>query len=183
MTPSDHSTRVRSERGFTFLELLICVVILATLAAIVAPMIRELPLEAKATVLTANVVAIQDIVDRRKQLDGVYPAELDEAWFSGDRLPRHPENHFDVPDLQVRPHRERMHPGHKVLKPGAGGAYWYNPTYGVVRVRVTDQGTGWDTMSLYNRVNNCDEPGLGNYGPTDGGLRFRLKRIAWSFGL
>ena len=61
------------------------------------------------------------------------------------------------------------HPANKVLKGSMPGAYWYNPQNGIVRARVTDQGSSAATLQLYNDVNQSAETDLGNYGGGGGG--------------
>ena len=152
--------------AFTLVEVLIVVVILGILAAIVVPQFSDAAQDSTAAALMNTLDTVKSCIDWHYHADGTgsYPDEIAPEWFASNMLPRHPENSFGVVSIQVDDTPDRLHPASKVLKTGVGGAFWYNPTEGIIRSRVADQGSAISTLSFYNRVNRSNETGLGNYG-------------------
>jgi general secretion pathway protein G len=66
-----------NERGFTLVELLIVVIILAILAAIVVPQFSASTTDAKESALDANLTAMRSAIELYKvQHNGVYPGDV-----------------------------------------------------------------------------------------------------------
>lgn len=160
----------RAGHGFTLVELMIVVSIIAVLAAMVVPKYQNYRAQAAIAATAANVRAIQTQVDNAANESGVWPTDLDPAWFVGGAIPSHPQNTFGVPNHFITPMGSwSKHPLLKVLNSGSSGAYWYNPTNGLVRALVSDQGSAAATIKAYNEINGTNETNLGNYGTGGGG--------------
>jgi len=67
------SHTIEKTRGFTLIEVMIVVVILAILAAIVVPRIMQRPEEAKLVKATQDVLSIQNAMELYKLDNGDYP--------------------------------------------------------------------------------------------------------------
>lgn len=85
-----------------------------------------------------------------------YPATIDPEWFEHE-LPRN----LLVADgrswLEVAPMEQRglAHPL-DIAPPGkTNGAFWYNPSTGIVRARVPSGMSDAATIDLYNDINGC----------------------------
>ncbi len=154
--------------GFTLIELLIVVLILAILGAIVLPIYQNHRAEAEVAALMSNLRVLREVIEPEQSLTGEYPNPLDASKFVGG-LPDHPQNSISLPTFQYANAANVTHPAYKVLKSGVTGAYWYNTANGIVRARVTDQGTSADTLAMYNKINQCNETALGNYSGGGGG--------------
>lgn len=152
--------------GFTLVELLIVVIILGILAAVVVPQFSNASQDANRAALKATLDVIKDRIDYLKQKSpaNTYPTTIDSAWFAGSAGPTHPENKSGVGNIEIDSTAGLMHPVNKVLLTGVLGDFWYNPTEGVVRARVADQGSSASTLVFYNEVNESSETALGNYG-------------------
>lgn len=152
-------------RAFTLVEVLIVVIILGILAAVVVPQFSNASQEATGASLKSTLDVIKDRVDYEKHQSPTsqYPTAISPTWFASQIGPLHPENSFGVPNVQILSNAGMMHPTNKVLKAGVTGAFWYNPTEGVIRARVKDQGTSASTLTFYNDVNDSNETSLGNY--------------------
>lgn len=62
-----------SQRGFTIIEVMVVVVILAILAAIIVPKIMSRPEEARLLKVKQDILSIQSALDLYKLDNGVYP--------------------------------------------------------------------------------------------------------------
>ncbi len=152
--------------AFTLLEVLIVVIILGILAAVVVPQFSNASQNANRATLQSTLDVIQDRIEvlRQRSPTSEYPATIDASWFSSGVGPSHPENSDGIANVEVDTTADRLHPVNKVLKAGVAGAFWYNPTEGVIRARVADQGSSASTLIFYNEVNESSETNLGNYG-------------------
>lgn len=65
-------------KGFTFLELVVVLVILSLLAALAAPVVSHSILKSKEAVLRQNLLTTRKALDDFFADHGVYPADLDE---------------------------------------------------------------------------------------------------------
>lgn len=157
--------RVRG-RGFTLVEMIIVVLVLGILGAIVVPRYVSAKDEAAASALAGNVKMIREQIMLYHSKHGVYPDEIDDAWFAGG-VPDHPENEFGMPVIQTVANN-LGHPAMKVLYDGGAGAYYYNSQEGTFHARVGDKGSAAATLEFYNKVNNSSETALGNYGGAGG---------------
>jgi prepilin-type N-terminal cleavage/methylation domain-containing protein len=66
----------RSTAGFTLVELLIVVIVLAILAAIVVPQFANTANDARASAVDSNLAAMRSAVELYRQQHGVYPGDL-----------------------------------------------------------------------------------------------------------
>ncbi len=69
---------LRSTRGFTLVELLVVMAIIATLLSIAAPRYIGNVDKAKEAVLRENLATVRDVLDKHYADTGKYPAALDE---------------------------------------------------------------------------------------------------------
>ena len=65
--------KIQNQQGFTLIEVMVVVVILAILAAIIVPRIMSRPLQAQVVSAKQNVVAIENALELYKLDNGFYP--------------------------------------------------------------------------------------------------------------
>jgi general secretion pathway protein G len=68
----------RARQGFTLIELMVVLAVLAILASIVAPMYLDRVDDARETVLKQNLVGLRNAIDQHYRDKGRYPASLQE---------------------------------------------------------------------------------------------------------
>lgn len=100
------------KKGFTLLELLVVLAILAILIAIAVPVYKGQKEKAAITAHNANVRVLETAVESYRQDKGKYPGSVDEL-VKGDYIKKEPE----IP---------------KILNNGTGGKYQINSTNGNV---------------------------------------------------
>jgi general secretion pathway protein G len=68
---------MRSERGFTLLELIVVVAIIGILATIAMPAMKDAPRRANEAVLKTNLRSLRDVIDQHYGDKGRYPTSLE----------------------------------------------------------------------------------------------------------
>ena len=111
----------KKKKGFTLLELLVVLAILAILIAIAVPVYKGQKEKAAITAHNANVRVLETAVESYRQDKGKYPGSVDEL-VKGDYIKKEPE----IP---------------KILNNGTGGKYDIDSTNGNVS-------TGEDAFSI-----------------------------------
>ena len=112
------SGRVRGERGFTFIEIMVVVAILAILAALVVPRIMGRTDDAKRTAAKVQIRNIEGALQLYKLDNGVYPSTeqglkaliekpgvgvIPKKWKLGGYLPKLPEDPWGNPYKYLSP--------------------------------------------------------------------------------
>ena len=72
-----------AERGFTLLELLIVVALIAIITALAVPQFRHTPQKAKEAVLKEDLYTLRDVIDQYFTDKGKYPASLEDLVETG----------------------------------------------------------------------------------------------------
>jgi len=114
--------RMRDQRGFTLIEIMIVVVILAILAGIIVPRIMSRPEEAKKTKAQVDIKSIEGTLNLYKLDNGFYPtteqgldalvtkpqsAPLPRKWKDGGYLSRLPNDPWGRPYQYLSPGEHR----------------------------------------------------------------------------
>ncbi len=151
----------RRKTGFSLLELLVVVVILAIIAAIVFPPIFSTQKDAEVAAAMASLKAIQVKIDQHYRMHGEWPATIERSWFVGNQLPKSPwKEPYRGEAVNIYGQPDWFHPRNKTVE-SHDHPYWYNPRSGAVRIRVPTQSTTSETVALYNRVNSSQIRNLG----------------------
>jgi len=146
--------------GFTLVEVVVVVLILGILASVAVSQASYSYYDTMVVTLQGNLDAIYDAMDANSP--GEPPATISGSWFRSGNIPRHPQGD-GLASIQIDSTANKLHPVSKVIATGLA-PYWYNPTNGIVRVRVGSIGNDADTLTLYNVVNDSNETNLGNSG-------------------
>lgn len=138
--------------GFTLIELLIVVVILSTLASIVAPNFYSLGDRGKITAANTTVQNIQKKITAYRTLNDHWPTDIDNSWFIHKKYPRSPfATNYTGNTINVNDSPAKWHPRFKTL--GQYPPFWYCRGNGSFRIRVPAQATDTETLELYNSAN------------------------------
>jgi len=166
MRTTSRTRSTQASPAFTLVEVLIVVVILGILAAIVVPQFTDASEETAAAALRSTLGTLRTRIDLEyhRSTPPAWPATIDPAWFAAGSALAHPQNSFGAPTVELDNTAGRTHPVNKVLSAASAGAFWYNPTNGLVRARVAYRGNDAATLAFYNLVNSSSEADLGGGG-------------------
>ncbi len=165
---------MRSNKGFTLIELVMTTILIGiVMAVVVLPRYVDLRHEASKANLLGSLAGMNEGINQytlNSRIQGTspsYPPTLPDA-MNGGIVPDHPEGISGISNVQTASNTW-TNPAWRVLKSGVAGAFWYNSFNGIVRARVSDQGTEALTVIYYNEVNKTNISGMGNYGGGGGG--------------
>ncbi|MEM9294964.1 MAG: type II secretion system protein [Planctomycetota bacterium] len=157
--------------GFTLIEMVIVIAVLAILASIALPRYGAAQDEARNAAALSNRKTIQNMIHAYHSRHEAWPATIDPGWFPENEVPPHPY----APDWEGDPVQvfrnkrdpSRYYPGAKLLNPDIswGKPYWYNPVNGNLIVRVPEQDTVQATIDLFNEINGVSVDTLGQKTP------------------
>ncbi len=149
-----------AKKGFTLLELLLVVIILAILAAITVPQVVESSREAQVASAQASLHAIRIKLDEQYQLTGEWPTKIENSWFLGNTPPKSPWKSLHRGEAaNTFGDADWIHPRTKITQ-NHDYPYWYNNLNGSIRIRVPQQGDANTTVAFYNRVNKTNSLNL-----------------------
>ena len=144
---------MRPRSAFTLVEVLIVVIILGILAAVIVPQFTSAADESRANATAITVRGMMRKLSEMKARDGTFPATITADMFEGEQLPVNPYDPDATTTIQVDTTVDKRHPASKTIH--SAGAFWYNPTNGIVRARVTEGADDAETIALYNAANSC----------------------------
>lgn len=161
-----------SPRGFTLVELIVVIVVLAILSGVAIPKYFDYAEKARVSKAKAVRGALKTAVQQARlnnlalnpslaSSNGGWPANLDGIIdVGGDAKHLNPwlpaNTAVYVIDHTNNPNK--WHPETKHIQTGFGtgnGSIWYNPRNGAIRYRVKNMGNNTATLALYNEVNEC----------------------------
>lgn len=145
----------RAAGGFTLVEILIVVMILAVLAAIVVPRYQSHSADAEVATLKSNLYTMRVMLEQYHATHGAWPEAIDPTWFAGG-LPSHPQNKYGIPSFEVASRAKNTDPKDRFLTDSSAGAYWYNNANGNIRARILSQDTLDASNALYAEVNSAE---------------------------
>lgn len=143
-----------TNQGFTLVEMLVVIAILALVSALVVPQFASASGDAQISSAASTVRRVQEQIEVFRATQGQYPAVIAPSWFAGDALPRNPF----APEVQDSVYYDssnsttKTHPTIKDLRDESIKVYWYNPLNGRFRARVTHMSSDEESLDLYNQV-------------------------------
>ena len=139
------------QQGFTLIEVLVVIVIMAVMASAAISLFNESTDDASYAQMSRNVHAMQMQVNLYFAKHGEWPDQIDPDWFANG-IPEHP---YSIGENVLNSHFAdgRIHPANK--KVSQSGSYWYNSYNGSVRIRIPAQGSRAKNIALYNQLNSC----------------------------
>ncbi|MHC4219552.1 MAG: type II secretion system protein [Planctomycetota bacterium] len=160
-------------RGFTLIEILIAMAIIAVLAGIVYPLMADVGDLARPASMAASVRHVREkiiyhtvLADGPMSAEG-YPNDISASWFNTGQLPR---DVWTGQPLKI----QVVHGGKNMTRPNiesfvvqpngqpVGHTAWYNAANGSFCVKVPKVGTEDERTELFKRVN-----GLSVFGGDD----------------
>lgn len=100
-------------------------------------------------------VLLRSQSDRHSLNKNGWPMAIDPAWFAQDELPLNPLVDADRPWLEIAAPDQAgwRHPRPIFVIDRSTAMFWYNPSLGIVRARVSLQATDEETLTMYNSTN------------------------------
>jgi len=153
--------------GFSLVELLIVIAILAILAAMVFPKYQDFNREASAKSQASNVRLVREMIEVHRH-SGLYPldasgapAQIHADWFKGSAIP---ENTWTGAPMVIEisaDGADAIYPATKTFDPSSGDPNaWYNSDNGSFCALVIDLGDDAETLALFNVANSTNASGM-----------------------
>lgn len=121
---------MQNEKGFTLIEIMIAVVIMAILATVVTPKFKDLIVKSKETKLKESLNIIRSAIDVEfTKRNGKYPDQISASMFKELSIPSDP-----LKDNSVVVYTE----DDPIIVSSSDGGWIYNPENGEVRVNNSE---------------------------------------------
>lgn len=146
---------LKRRAGFTLIELVLVVVILAILAAVVVPVYRDRTQQAQASTMATVVHSVRAQLKVHFAEHGSYPATMDPTWFDRDVVNAFSDT-ANADQIFVPNHPTHLYPSNKTFSSGSGNSMWYNQGTGSFCVRIPEQGSVAANIELFNQVNQAN---------------------------
>jgi len=146
--------------GFTLIEILIALSIVAVIAAIVLPRALDAAGLGKPAVMAANVRMVRQMIEYRAALSPYgYPDEVDPIWFPTGQLPNHPWTGRPIVIRVVDGALNENLPQSAVFDKGDPDAptAWYNRTNGAFCALVPMRDNPDEDRALFREVNDLTD--------------------------
>lgn len=132
---------MKEQNGFTLIEIMIVIVVIAILATVVTPQFTAVIQKSKETKLKENLDIIRKAVDVEfTKLNGKYPAEITVSMFKEGSLP-------------IDPIKDKSEVAYTYDDPinvnSTEGGWIYNPKTGSVKVNNTEKDISGKSYSTY----------------------------------
>ncbi len=152
-------------RGFSLVEVLLVIAILAILSAMVYPVLAEVEQTSRATAMAVAVrdvreqIALHAALGTRPLAPSGFPAAPDRAWFFEGDFPVHVWSGAPMTLELVDGPESRIYPDDKSYDASSDGGTtrptaWYNSANGSFCVRVPRAATESETLAVFYRVND-----------------------------
>lgn len=163
------------------IDTLICLMLVAILAGAVWHYNRQQADIRLQQAVHAARARIQNQVIYRGALEEVpineagFPVSISPSWFA-DGLPVNPLVPRTQPWLDIAPADDlNDHPPDPIIRDTGQAGFWYNPSRGLVRVRVLPMHTEQATVDMYNQLNGSNMLTLRD--PTPRELHLRMPQV------
>ncbi len=154
---------MKNRTGFTLIEILIAVAIIAILAGLVIPTITGLGETARHASMATTARQIRRQIEFHAAVRDVpispegYPDDIDPEWFAANRLPLDVWTLCELKVQVVHGPKEANVPNHKTFQVTNGRATghtaWYNAANGSFCVLVPKRGTDQEILETFLAVN------------------------------
>ncbi len=158
---------MRKPSGFTLIEVLIVMAILAILAGIVYPGLAAVGEFGRTGAMAVTVTTVREKILYHAAVGDVplsmkgYPNDISPGWFAGGQMPRHGWTERPLDIQVVHDPKSVLYPNNKwyTVKPDGdadGNSAWYNASNGSFCALVPNIGTEDERIDLFNRINDAD---------------------------
>ncbi len=145
---------MRKRDGFTLVEILIAVSIVAILAGIVVPRFAHLSDDARPGIMATTVRQVREKIEYHAAIGGT-PRDVSATWFTNHRLPDHVWTDRALLIDAVDGSLGQRAPADITFDPTGSSEVtaWYNRTNGAFCALVPDTGDGATNLTLFHLIN------------------------------